>query len=476
MSDAQTVGTETNPLRVAIIGAGPAGFYAADHLLKQTDLAVSVDMFDRLLTPYGLVRHGVAPDHLKIKNVTKSFAQTAADPRFRFFGNVEFGKDLTIDDLQRHYHQVMFCTGAQTDRQLGIPGEDLVGSHPATAFVAWYNGHPDYCEHHFDLSQESVVIVGVGNVAIDVARILCLSPEELHLTDMPAYAVEALSQSRIKDVYVLGRRGPAQAAFTNPELKELGELDVADLLILPEEAELDELSAAEVEASGDRMLSRKVEMIREFANRAPEGKKRRLHLRFMVSPTELVDDGNGAVAAVRLVRNRLEKSETGTISCVATPATETISAGMVFRSVGYRGVSLPGIPFNDRWGVVANAGGRVIDSESGEPVVGEYTAGWIKRGPSGVIGTNKPDALESVAALLEDAGAGRCWTPGAPAQDSVSSLLMSRGVQFTSFDDWCSIDSAELAEGERCGRPRVKFNSKPDMWSVLNREDGRAAG
>ncbi|MGE0598123.1 MAG: FAD-dependent oxidoreductase [Dehalococcoidia bacterium] len=476
MADSTPVGTEANPLRVAIVGAGPAGFYAADHLLKQTEMAVTVDMFDRLLTPYGLVRHGVAPDHLKIKNVTRSFATTAADPRFRFFGNVEFGTDITIDDLKRHYHQVMFCTGAQTDRQLGIPGEDLVGSHPATAFVAWYNGHPDYCDHHFDLSQESVVIVGVGNVAIDVARILCLSPEELNQTDMPAYAVEALSKSRIRDVYVLGRRGPAQAAFTNPELKELGELQEADLIILPEEAELDELSAAEVEALNDRMLSKKVEMIQEFAARPAEGKKRRLHLRFMVSPTELVDDGTGAIGTAKLVRNRLEKTETGTIACVPKTETEEIAAGMVFRSVGYRGVSLPGIPFNDRWGVIANSSGRVIDAETGEPVAGEYTAGWIKRGPSGVIGTNKPDALESVTALLQDAADGRTWQPLSPASDSVNSLLMSRGVLFTSFDDWCSIDEAELAEGLRCGRPRVKFNSKPDMWSVLNREGGRAAG
>lgn len=476
MADLQLPGTAANPLRVAIFGAGPAGFYAADHLLKQTELSVKIDMFDRLITPFGLVRHGVAPDHLKIKNVTKNFAQTAADPRFRFFGNVEFGKDLTIDDLQFHYHQVIFCTGAQTDRHLGIPGENLLGSHPATAFVAWYNGHPDYCDHHFDLSQQSVVIVGVGNVAIDVARILCLSPEELHQTDMPASVVAALGRSKINDVYVLGRRGPAQAAFTNPELKELAELEEADLLILPEEAKLDELSAAEVESSGDRMLTRKVEMIQEFATRVPEGKKRRLHLRFMVSPIELVDDGNGSIATVKLTHNRLEKSETGTISCVPTEVTEEIPAGMVFRSVGYRGVSLPGVPFNDRWGVVANAGGRVTDVVTGKPVVGEYAAGWVKRGPSGVIGTNKPDALESVNALLEDATDGRTWNPTAPSGESLISLLMSRAIAFTTFDDWCSIDSAELAEGERCGRPRVKFNSKPEMWAVLHREDGRAAG
>lgn len=476
MQPMNPLGSAKNPLRIAIIGAGPAGFYAADHLLKQDNLAVSIDMFDRLLTPFGLVRHGVAPDHLKIKNVTKAFAQTAADPRFRFFGNVEFGSDLTVDDLQHHYHEAIFCTGAQTDRHLGIPGEDLVGSHPATAFVAWYNGHPDYNHDQFDLNQESAIIVGVGNVALDVARILCLSPEELHATDMPDYAVRALSQSRIKDVYVLGRRGPAQAAFTNPELKELGELQEADLIIREDEAELDELSAAEVEASGDRMLAKKVEMIRAFAGRAPEGKKRRLHLRFMVSPTEIIGDESGGIRAVTLVRNRLEKSETGTIACVATGATESIAAGLVFRSVGYRGVSLAGIPFNDRWGVIANARGRVIEVESGEPVLGEYAAGWIKRGPSGVIGTNKPDALESVTALLEDAAAGRAWSPSAPAAEAVVSLLASRGVAFTSYDDWCALDEAELAAGHENGRPRVKFDSLEQMWAALRRKDGRAAG
>jgi ferredoxin--NADP+ reductase len=290
--------TPDNPLRIAIVGAGPAGFYAADHLLKQADVAVSVDMFDRLLTPYGLVRHGVAPDHLKIKTVTRAFSQTAENPRFRFFGNVEFGRDITIDDLKRHYHEVIFTTGAQTDRHMGIPGEELIGSHPATAFVAWYNGHPDYCHAEFDLSQESVAIVGVGNVAIDVARILCLTPDELRATDMPAYAVAALSKSRVREVHLLGRRGPAQAAFTNPELKELGELAEADVNVRRDEAELDEVSRAELETATDRMLSKKVELIQEYAARPPEGKPRRLNLRFLVSPTEVIDDGAGRVAGL----------------------------------------------------------------------------------------------------------------------------------------------------------------------------------
>ena len=459
------------PLRIAIIGAGPAGFYAADHLLKQQDIPVAVDMFDRLMTPYGLVRHGVAPDHLKIKTVTKGFAQVAANPRFRFFGSVEFGRDLCIEDLPSLYHQVLFSTGAQTDRRMGIPGEDLAGSHAATEFVAWYNGHPDYCGQRFDLSQESVAIVGVGNVAIDVARILCLSQEELEQTDMPEYAVRALSQSNVRDVYLLGRRGPAQAAFTNPELKELGELMDAEVLISSEEAALDPISAAEAEAANDRMLTRKVEMIREYAARQPAGKRRRLHLRFLVSPTEVLDDGEGRVAGLRVVRNELMKSETGTLSASPTDKFETIPAGLLFRSVGYRGVPLPGVPFQERWGVIANAGGRVVDHVSGEQVTGEYAAGWIKRGPSGVIGTNKPDAAETVAAMLQDASAGKHWPGGAA---DVQQVLSERRVEYTTFEDWCALDEAEVAAGLECGRPRVKFGSREAMCEELARRRASA--
>jgi ferredoxin--NADP+ reductase len=353
---------------------------------------------------------------------------------------------------------------------MGIPGEDLRGSHPATAFVAWYNGHPDYCDEAFDLSQESAVIVGVGNVAIDVARILCLTPEELLATDMPHYAVEALSKSRVRDVYLLGRRGPAQAAFTNPELKELGDLAEADIVVRSEEARLDLLSREELDASGDRMTAKKVDLINDYASREPLGRPRRLHLRFLVSPTELADDGTGRVGAVRIVRNELVKSETGTLSARATEFTETIPAGLVFRSVGYRGVGLPEVPFNDRWGTISNQAGRVIDPETGEQVVGEYAAGWIKRGPSGVIGTNKPDALESVTHILEDAAEGKTWQPAAVTREAVVDDLNAMGVAFTTFEDWCVIDEAELAEGQRCGRPRVKFGSRDAMRAALGRE------
>jgi len=464
-----------HPLRVAIVGAGPAAFFAAESLLRQETVPVEVDMFDRLPTPYGLVRHGVAPDHQRIKAVTRSFAQVAEHPHFRFFGNVEFGRDITLDDLRTHFHQVLFATGAQTDRRMGIPGEDLRGSHPATAFVAWYNGHPDFRDHVFDLSQEHVVVVGVGNVALDVARILCLSPAELRATDIPAYAVDALSNSRVREVHLLGRRGPAQAAFTNPELKELGGLADADVVLRPDEADLDPLSAAALQQSGDRALARRVELLRDYACRPPTGKPRRLVFRFLVAPVELLDDGFGAVAGVRVVRNRLVQADTGTLSAEPTGDFETIEAGLVFRSVGYRGVPLPGVPFHDRWGVILNRVGRVLDQSTDDPIPGEYVSGWIKRGPSGVVGTNKPDSVETVAAMFEDAALGLTFQPAEPARDAIPTLLCRRNVEYFTFDDWLRLDALECAAGAAAGCPRVKFTSVSDMRAALQSSEAQSA-
>ncbi|MCC6382698.1 MAG: FAD-dependent oxidoreductase [Dehalococcoidia bacterium] len=465
-----TPGSPGAPLRIAVVGAGPAGFYAAAHLLALPALTVEVDMFDRLPTPYGLVRHGVAPDHQKIKAVTRGFAETAADPRFRFYGNVEFGADLTLCDLQRLYHQVLFATGAQSERRMGIPGEDLCRSYPATEFVAWYNGHPDYRDLAFDLSAETAAIVGVGNVAIDVARILCLSPQELRRTDMAPYAVEALTQSRVRDVYLLGRRGPAQAAFTNPELKEIGELAQADVVVHPAEVQLDPLSMEELARSGDRLLARKVDLLQTYAARPPAGRARRLHLRFLVSPVALLDDGRGGVGGLRLARNRLARSVAGTIVAEATGELETLMAGVVFRSVGYRGVALPGVPFDERWGVILNERGRVLDPETEKPVVGEYAAGWVKRGPSGVIGTNKPDALETVAEMAADAAAGRVLSPADPSRAALDALLAASRVRPVSYADWQHLDALEAAAGERAGSPRVKFTSREEMFRALGRQ------
>jgi ferredoxin/flavodoxin---NADP+ reductase len=463
-----TLGTAARPLRVAILGAGPTGFYAADHLLRSAQVA-EVDLIDRLPTPYGLVRLGVAPDHQKIKFVTTAFDKVAANPRFRFFGGVELGKDVTVADLRAHYHQIVYCTGAQTDRRMGIPGEDLASSHPATEFVAWYNGHPDYRHCEFDLSQERVAVVGVGNVAVDVVRILCRTPEELATTDIADYALEALRRSRVKEVYLLGRRGPAQAAFTNPEIKELGELADADIAALPDEVELDAQSRAAVERGQDRATLKKVEILKEYARRQPSGKSRRLTLRFLVSPVELKGDPTGRVAAMRLVRNELVATSTGALQPHATDRFEELPVGLVFRSVGYRGVPLPGVPFNESWGVILNDKGRVLDPSSKQPLVGEYTAGWIKRGPTGVIGTNKPDAAETVECMLEDVARGAVLEPAHPEGAAADELIRQRQPSYISYADWLKLNEIEVARGRTQGRPRVKFTSFEEMLAALGR-------
>jgi ferredoxin/flavodoxin---NADP+ reductase len=464
-----TPGTDAQPLRVAIVGAGPSGFYAADQLLREKGAVVEVDMFDRLPTPYGLVRAGVAPDHQKIKSVTAAFGKVAAHPRFRFFGGVELGKHVTVEDLRRHYHQIFYSTGAQTDRRMGIPGEDLSGSHPATEFVAWYNGHPDYRDYQFDLSQERVAVVGVGNVAVDVARILSRSPAELAATDIADHALEALRASRVKEIYLLGRRGPAQAAFTNPEIKELGELDDADVIVRPDEVELDALSRAALERNPDRATQKKVEILQGYALRPAAGKSRRLALRFLVSPVELIGDAAGRVVGMRLARNELYATPSGTLQAKATDRIEELPVGLVFRSVGYRGVPLPGVPFNESWGVVLNEKGRVLNPETKQPVRGEYTAGWIKRGPTGVIGTNKPDAAETVTGMMQDVAAGAVLEPAEPTAAAAERLVRERQPEFFSYQDWLRLDEIEVERGRASGRPRVKFTRVGEMHAALGR-------
>jgi ferredoxin--NADP+ reductase len=377
---------------------------------------------------------------------------------------------VTVDDLKAHFHQILYATGAQTDRQMGIPGEDLAGSHPATEFVAWYNGHPDYQELRFDLDSERVAVIGVGNVAIDVARILCRTPEELRATDMADVAVEALSKSRVRDVYLLGRRGPAQAAFTTPEIKEVGEMPGADVVVRPDEAALDALSRQEVEESGDRELKRKVDILEEYSKRQPSGKTRRLHVRFLVSPVEIAGDSGGHVASMKLAKNALVRREDGSIAPSPTGETETLDVGLVFRSVGYRGVALPGVPFVEKTGVIPNAKGRVIDPATpGSPRRGEYVTGWIKRGPSGVIGTNKPDSVETATAMIEDASQGDVLAPSRPSAAAFDALVRERQPRFFSFADWRRIDEIELARGKESNRPRVKFTSRDEMLAALGK-------
>ena len=460
------VGTTEQPLRVAIIGSGPSGFYAAEHLQKQANLTTEIDMFDRLPTPYGLVRGGVAPDHQKIKSVTKVYDRIAQKPGFRFYGNVEYGTDLTMRDLQEHYHAVIFAVGAQTDRQLGIPGEDLSGSHAATEFVAWYNAHPDYRNFEFNLNAESVAVIGLGNVAMDVVRILARTKQELHETDIADYALEELSQNQVKRIYVLGRRGPAQSAFTNPEIKELGEMLDAEVIVSPDEVALDEHSRAYIDSGQDRTATRNVEILTEYSKQVPQGKKCQIIMRFLVSPVEII--GTDSVEAIKIVKNELYETENGSLRPRATDQYETLPVQLVFRSVGYRGVPLPDVPFYDRWGTIPNDKGRVLTAhDSGVSVTGNYVVGWIKRGPSGIIGTNKPDSVETATMLLEDVQTGKLFTPSQPARSALEQRLHERNVQYVTYEDWLILDKLEQERGAAVNRPRVKFSRVPAMLDAI---------
>jgi ferredoxin--NADP+ reductase len=459
--------TDATPTRIAVIGSGPAGLYAAGHLLKGPDSEFEVDMFERLPTPWGLVRSGVAPDHPKIKSVTRIYEKTAAHPRFRYFGNVTFGLHVSREELLRHYHAIVYATGSPSDRPLGIPGEDLPGSHAATEFVGWYNGHPDHTDLEVDLlSAERAVVIGNGNVAIDVARMLVLAPQELAPTDTADHALEVLGASRVKEVVVVGRRGPAQAAFTNPELLELGELADADVIV--DEAELERgLAVHDEQAEQDATARRNVEILRTYAQREPAGHPKRIVLRFLLSPTALVAGENGHLSAVELVRNELVPGASG-LRAQATGEQETIEAGLVFRAIGYRGIPLPRVPFDDRSGVIPNDGGRVTDAESGDTLAGEYVVGWIKRGPSGVIGTNKKDAQETVDAILTDLAAmngdaAARHSPEQPDAEAVEALLRERQPELVTYQGWEAIDRHERALGEAAGRPRVKVTSIEEM-------------
>ncbi len=456
------IGTEEQPLRVAIVGSGPAGFYTAEHVLKHEGTHAEVDMFDRLCTPYGLVRFGVAPDHPKIKSVIRVYEKTAARPEFRFFGNVEVGKDVTVDELRERYHAVVFAYGTATDRQLGIPGEDLPGSHPATQFVNWYNAHPDYADHEFDLSCERVVVIGNGNVAADVARMLALTREELTETDTADHAIEAFSGSNVKEILVLGRRGPAQAAFTNPEVRELGEMVNADIDIDAGEMELDEISREWLDSDdADPTNRRNVEIFTDFSGREPEGKPQKITLRFLRSPIEI--QGDGKVERIVIGKNELQRGEDGRIRAVDTGERETIECGLVLRSIGYKGIPIEGIPFDQGRGLIHNEVGRVHDGD-GNQAPGLYAVGWIKRGPSGVIGTNKKDAQETVDELFADVEAGKVPEAELAAdRGSIEALLAERKPDHVTFEGWQAIDAAEVAAGQPHGRPRVKFCRTAEM-------------
>src|SRR5919112_88285 len=395
--------------RVAIVGAGPSGFYASDQLLAQ---GFEVDLIDLLPTPFGLVRAGVAPDHPKIKSVTRMYEKTAKKDGFRFFGGVELGEDISRADLLARYHAVLYAVGTASDNRLGIPGEDRPGSYAATRFVAWYNGHPHACEEEFDLSATRAVVVGNGNVAIDIARMLVLDPDELAPTDTADHALQALAASQVEEVILLGRRGPAQAAFTNPELRELGELSRAAPVVEPGELELDAASAAWLETEADPTARRNYELLREYSERPLGDASHRITLRFLRSPVELLGEGeDGPVTGMRIVRNRIEPAADGALVC----------------------------------------------EEDGTPLRGEYVVGWIKRGPTGVIGTNKKDAADTVARIVEDAEAGRLPEPAGADAEATAAWLRGSNPGAVEWAGWQAIDAHERGLGEPAGRPRVKL-------------------
>jgi ferredoxin--NADP+ reductase len=456
--------------RVAVVGAGPAGFYTSAQLL---DEGFQVDLIDLLPTPFGLVRSGVAPDHPKIKSVTRMYEKTARREGFRFFGGLELGRDITRAELRERYHAVVYAVGSADDNRLGVPGEDRPGSYPATTFVAWYNGHPHACDEEFDLSAERAVVVGNGNVAIDVARMLVLPPDELAVTDTADHAIDAFNAAGVREVVLLGRRGPAQAAFTNPELRELGELTRADVIVDPADLELDEESLQWLESEGDPTAKRNVELLREFAAREPRGLSHRVVLKFLRSPVEILGEGDdGPVTGVRVVRNRIERAGDGRLRAVPTDEEEVIECGLVLRSIGYRGRPLDDVPFDERRGLIRNDSGRVCDDD-GEPIPGEYCVGWIKRGPSGVIGTNKKDAADTVATMVEDAEAGRLPERDAERSDPEATAEWLRGAaeHVVEWDGWQAIDEHERGLGEPAGRPRVKLVRLAELV-----EAGRGAG
>ena len=451
-------------LKVAVIGSGPAGVYSAGALTQHGD--VMVDVFDRLPCPFGLVRYGVAPDHPKIKSISTALEKVLEDPAVRFLGNVEVGTQITLEELHRHYDAVIFASGAMVARRLEVPGESLPGSFAATEFVAWYCGHPDEPIDRFTLEARSVAVIGSGNVALDVTRILAKLADDLNETDMPDQVLKVLERSRVEDIHLIGRRGPLQAKFTTPLLRELGELSNVDVLVDPEDLVLDEASLEKM--ASDPGARRNYEVLQAWAQRPPSGRPRRLHVRFLSQPVEVL--GDASVSGLRLERTRLDR--TGQAS--GTGELSSVDASMVLRATGHRGLSIPGIPFDEKNGVIPNAGGRVLRAGSpkpGDDVRGDYVAGWIKRGATGVIGTNKSDAKETVNALLADVPS----LPVAPVRDpdAVLRLLAERGIDVVTWQGWSAIELAEADLGRAQGRERAKI---ADREALLRAAAGGIAG
>ena len=448
---------ELGTLRVAIVGAGPAAAYAADELLRRCD--VQVEMFDRLPTPWGLVRAGVAPDHPGTKTVAGMFESAFRRDTLQYYLNVEVGEHISHEELLAHHHAVLYAVGASSDRRMGVPGEELAGSHSATEFVAWYNGHPDYADRTFDLSGERAIIVGNGNVALDVARVLTVHPDELAKTDIADHALAALRNSSIREVVVLGRRGPLQAAYTSPEFLALTHLSGVDVVIDPAELKLDPASQAvlddpEVEPS----LRLKYTLAEEYAAEPPTEGNKRIVFKYLASPTAVL--GTDKVEAVEYAHNELVEVD-GVLNARATDRTGSYDASLVLRSIGYRGEPVPDLPFDEKRAVVPNEHGRVTGPD-GTPLTGVYVSGWIKRGPRGVIGSNRVDSEETVEAVIADFMSGTLEAPTGD-RDALRALVQQRQPDLVDRAGWKAIDQAERGAGKEAGRPRVKFTTHTDL-------------
>lgn len=459
-------GTKDRPLRVGIVGAGPAGFYTAMALLEQREIAVNVDLLDRLPTPYGLVRAGVAPDHQKLKTVTRVYEKLGQDPRFRFFGNVELGRDVSVSELSQCYHQVVYATGNESDRRLGIPGEHLTGCSPASVFVGWYNGHPDYSNAEFNLAGERAVIVGNGNVAIDVARVLAKSPAALRTTDIADHALAALEQSRVREILVVGRRGPLQTSFTPSELGELTELPDLDLQVTPAELELDEADRAALhQASAKSAVRRNYKLFQQICARPTLGAGKRLEFRFLMSPLEFLGDHTGRLRQLRVCKNRLVRDDSGRVQASPTTVEELWDVDLALVSVGAESKRMADLPFDAERGVLANVEGRIVDPRTGEPLRNHYCSGWARTGAKGLIASQKTGALEIVQTMLRDVK----QTPFDERAHKLDleELLRSKNMSWISFDDWHLIDETEVTRGAQRGAPRSKLVDVPSMISVV---------
>jgi ferredoxin--NADP+ reductase len=451
-------------MRVAIIGSGPSGFYAAEALLKQTDRIIHVDMFDRLPTPFGLVRIGVAPDHQSIKTIARVYEKTAARPNFRFMGNVCLGRDVSIKDLRRHYHQIVYAIGNEDDRRLGIPGEGIARSTPASVFIGWYNGHPDYKDAKIDLSVSRIAVVGHGNVALDVARILLHDPAELEKTDITAHALEALRQSKVREIFVLGRRGPKDATFTPSELRAFGELENVEIILEP--GALADCVIPETE--GTTPQEKNLQIFQSFAQRQCAPREKKLHLRFWVSPTEVIADAEGKVTALALEKNCSESDPDGTLKTLGTGEIERIEVGMMLSAIGYAARRIEGIPYDEIKRIIANENGRVVDPVNRGVVANEYVVGWARSGPQGLIGSHKGASARVVDLMMADADG--IEARELPDREAITAMLYDRGVQTVSFNEWKILDDVEIARGALRGAPRDKIADVEAMLTVLAKE------